>query len=294
MSERTQVFHHRDPSLDDPYGEGTEWTLYRCADGRWYQEKTFVHIDADGPRVTEGYLSSDDALAGLARWRAGEAMREHFPDSWQARAFARFRTCDTAAIAEAAGAALAADAEVVAPSDDPEADLDGGDLGVTEVGLWTLAATEAQGPRVLEPEDALDVLLRRGAGVEVLERFFPASDALAILRRVGAASWAELAHQRVDELLATATLMTQRVYRNECRGDGLSLHLYQLDGGEFVSRLWRVGVEQPELQSLSRADAYLTFVGSPEATEEAMARFFPEPEARAEALGATGLVFPEG
>jgi len=67
------ILHHRDEGLDQPWGEGEELELYRAPDGRFFLDRTYTHIDADGPRRTAGWISGERALEVLTE-RGGGAF----------------------------------------------------------------------------------------------------------------------------------------------------------------------------------------------------------------------------
>jgi hypothetical protein len=286
-SEAQRIFHFRDEALDQPFGEGLELTLYRTPDGRYWRDETFVHVDADSPRVARGGIAAEAALEQVARLDPGR-LRELFPDSWQARTYARFGTCRPR---ELAGHArdLLEDAEPVLPR--TEAD---GPLYRSDFGLYVRqAANPAEGWQVLEPAEALQDLLQRGGERELIERHFPGSAELRLLREAGAKSWRDLGKTALPALLESAALVHTHAVDIAVEGCVYELALFRVTDELFVERTLRVGSDQPGYRLMERSGALQWLCLQPDVPSEVKERFFPDREAWRTVQERAGLSFPE-
>lgn len=277
LSAGTVIFRHRDEALDQPYGEGVEVTLTKLADGRVYQQKMRVHIDADGPQHDDRFLPDQEAISLLASYGKSGAAARLFPDTEEARWFARFGSCDRHALDPA---------KVLAGA---ERAWSTGDLVVHAAGdgLWLV---ERDGKRTLtRPDEALRALLERGCPTETLGRWFADAPPVRLLRRLGAASWPAAAPQLAELVQATAPVHTWR------EGDR-ALRLVRLGPGELL--LEERGPKGSRLTALGPLEAAplvngLVQRGAPRA---ALTRAFPAPgeleAALRECQRRAGISFP--
>ncbi len=192
LSAGAVIFRHRDEALDQAWGEGVEVTLTRLPDGRVYQQKMRVHIDADGPQHDDRFLPDQEAISLLASYGQSGAAARLFPGTEEARWFARFGSCDRHALDPVKILAVA------------ERAWSTGDLVVHTAGdgLWLV---ERDGRRALtRPDDALRALLERGCPTDTLARWFADAPPVRLLRRLGAASWPAAAAQLAELVQAAA------------------------------------------------------------------------------------------
>jgi hypothetical protein len=259
LSAGAVIFRHRDEALDQAWGEGVEVTLTRLPDGRVYQQKMRVHIDADGPQHDDRFLADQEAISLLASYGKSDVAARLFPATDEARWFARFGSCDRHALDPAR---VLAGAERVWST---------GDLVVHAAGdgLWLV---ERDGRRALtRPDDALRALLERGCPTDTLARRFADAPAVRLLRRLGAASWLAAAPQ-LGELVQAAAPPVHAWREGE-----RALRLVRLGPGELL--LEERGPKGTRLTALGPLEAApllngLVQRGAPRAV---LARAFPGP-----------------
>lgn len=285
------VFHYRNPALDEAWGEGLEVSLYRTTEGRYYRDESFTHIDADGPRITRGWVNAAKAVEILADCDGGARIAELFPDSWQGRTWRRYATCNLTELGTRTETILR-DAQPVHPATGASAD-EALYRAATGFFVMTRRVEGRVEPEALDPSRALRWLLGRDCAVATIEQHFPDSAAALLARAAGARSWHEMNEVHFPRLLDRARCVHTSAAPDPLEGWIETEALYHLEGDLFLARITRKGRATAEFDVLNRVEALLRLCGMADVPDATKSQWFPDRATWRAAQESVGLSFPE-
>jgi hypothetical protein len=183
LTHAKQLCHHRDPELDQPYGEGQEVTVWQLADGRWFERVYRYHVDFDGS-TRERFITRAEAAEQVALY-APDQLERLFPDSEPARLVKRLGVARRAEAAPRAHELVAHEPLVARHG---SAALHGRPNGpYVRVTAELLGADEARA-----------WLRGIGASRELFRAQFPESLETALLGALGLSAWSDVAGRLSD------------------------------------------------------------------------------------------------